>query len=253
MNYRRLGRTNLDVSVIGFGTAQLRLVPEKQAVLALMRAFELGVNIVHTAPDYECAEKYIAQALASTPDKKVYVCSQGWGTTKYFESLFERTCKNFSTDYLDLYGIASIYDMEKTGGNVWGNDGMVEFLLRKKEVGRVGHIFCTTHGPPEHTRKIIETDVFDALMIAYNDLGFYVYGHDRRTMWNFCSRPLPCHIDTKFDPEDLIANKNFIFPLAERHDVGLIIMKPFAAGHLGRSKALPPRDDGNLLGDQVEA
>jgi predicted aldo/keto reductase-like oxidoreductase len=253
MNYRRLGRTDLKVSVIGFGTAQLRLVPEKQAVLALIRAFEFGINIVHTAPDYECAEKYIAQALAATPNNKVFICSQGWGTTKYFESLFERTCKNLSTDYLDLYGLASIYDMEKKGGNVWGNDGMVEFLLKKKDEGRIGHIFCTTHGPPEHTRKLIETNVFDALMIAYNDLGFHAYSHDSRSMWNFCSGPIPHHIDTNFEPEDLTGNKKYIFPRAERHDLGLIIMKPFAAGHLGRSKALPPRDDGNLPGDQVQA
>ena len=49
MNYRRLGRTNLKVSVVGFGTCQLRLVPDRQAIATLLRGFELGVNLVHQA------------------------------------------------------------------------------------------------------------------------------------------------------------------------------------------------------------
>ena len=52
MEYRRLGRTELRVSAVGFGTGQLRLVPERQAIDTLLRGFALGVNIIHTAPDY---------------------------------------------------------------------------------------------------------------------------------------------------------------------------------------------------------
>ncbi len=32
MQYRRIGRTDVHLSVVGFGTAQLRLVPERQAI-----------------------------------------------------------------------------------------------------------------------------------------------------------------------------------------------------------------------------
>ena len=50
MELRQLGRTGLRVSAVGFGTCQLRLVPEAQAIDTLLRGFELGVNLVHTAP-----------------------------------------------------------------------------------------------------------------------------------------------------------------------------------------------------------
>src|SRR5215470_8393341 len=99
MEYRRLGRTELQVSVIGFGTCQLRLVPEKQAIDTLLKGFNLGVNIVHTAPDYGNAEDLVARALRYS-DAKVIVASQGYdvpgnseGRVAHFERLFETTCE----------------------------------------------------------------------------------------------------------------------------------------------------------------
>src|ERR1700738_4391710 len=77
MQLRRLGRTNIQVSAVGFGTCQLRMVPESQAIDTLLRGFDLGVNIIHTAPDYEGAEDLVAAAVART-DRKVIVCSQAY-------------------------------------------------------------------------------------------------------------------------------------------------------------------------------
>ena len=66
VEYRRLGRTELRVSAVGVGTCQLRLVPEKQAIDTLLKSFALGVNIVHTAPDYGNAEDIVARAVNET-------------------------------------------------------------------------------------------------------------------------------------------------------------------------------------------
>ena len=110
MEYRRLGRTELHVSAVGAGTCQLRLVPEKQAIDTLLRGFALGVNIVHTAPDYGNAEEVVARALTYT-DSKVIIASQGYdvpgnshGPVAHFERLFETTCERLGSDRLDLYG-----------------------------------------------------------------------------------------------------------------------------------------------------
>ena len=107
MEYRRLGRTELQVSAVGFGTCQLRLVPRQQAIDTLLKGFDLGVNIVHTAPDYGTAEEIVAEALTHTR-AKVIVASQGYdvpgnsdGPVLHFERLFEETCKRIGTDRLD--------------------------------------------------------------------------------------------------------------------------------------------------------
>src|SRR5207244_7098643 len=118
MERRRLGRTNLKVSVVGFGTCQLRLVPETQAIDTLLAGFELGVNLVHTAPDYEGAEDIVAKAVARTR-RPVIVASQGYdvhgnaeGPVGHFEALFEATRARFQRDRLDLFGIACVDDRE---------------------------------------------------------------------------------------------------------------------------------------------
>jgi predicted aldo/keto reductase-like oxidoreductase len=165
MEYRRLGRTELQISVIGFGTCQLRLVPAKQAIDTLLKGFNLGVNIVHTAPDYGNAEEVIARALRHT-EHKIIVASQGYdvpgntnGPVSHFERLFETTCERVGSEKLDLYGIACIDVREFYRENVWGRNGMIEFLLKMKEQGRLGAIFCTTHGAPEYISKLVTSGV----------------------------------------------------------------------------------------------
>ena len=225
MNYRRLGRTNLTVSVVGFGTCQLRLVPERQALATLLRGFELGVNLVHTAPDYDGADDLVARAVKES-GRDVIVCSQGYGPVEEFERLFEETCRKLGKERLELFGIACVDDREALGENLWGAGGMVDFLLRKKADGRLQGLFCTTHGSPAYLRKLIQADVFDALMVAYNPLGFHLLSY---------------HPSNGREWEDLPATRDEIFPLARQHDLGLMIMKPLAGGLLCRGQAFPPR------------
>jgi glutamate-1-semialdehyde 2,1-aminomutase len=220
------------VSVVGFGTCQLRMVPETQAIDTLLRGFDLGVNLVHTAPDYEGAEDLVAGAVARTP-QRVIVASQGYdihynsdGPVRHFEHLFESTCRRFRTDRLDLFGIACVDDREAYRENVWGKGGMVEFLRKKKEQGRLGGTFCTTHGNPEYVAKLVRSGAFDAVMVAYNELGFHLLSY---------SPPAGRHF------ESLPRNKLEVFPLCQELDVGVMIMKPLAGGLLCRGKAFPPR------------
>ncbi len=236
MERRRLGRTNFKVSVVGFGTCQLRLVPESQAIDTLLKGFDLGVNLIHTAPDYEGAEAIVAKAMARTR-QRVIVAAQGYdvhynsdGPVRHFEHLFEATCRRFRTDRLDLFGIACVDDREAYRENVWGTGGMVEFLMKKKAQGRLGGTFCTTHGNPEFIKKLVRSGAFDAIMVAYNELGFHLLSYNPPPGRHF---------------ESLPRNRLELFPLCRELDVGVMVMKPLAGGLLCRGQAFPPRFDDN--------
>jgi glutamate-1-semialdehyde 2,1-aminomutase len=240
MEYRPLGRSGLHVSAVGFGTCQFQVLPELQAIDTLLAGFEAGVNLVHTAPDYGRAEELIGKALRRTR-AKVIVASQGFdvpgnrlGPVVEFERLFEQTCQRFGTDRLDLFGIACIDDREAYLENVWGRHGMVEFLEKKKQEGRLGATFCTTHGSPEYIAKLARSSHFDAIMMAHNALGFHLL-----------TSPPPDDRET----ENLARNSE-ILDLCAEQGVGVLVMKPLAGGLLTRSEAFPPRR-GPLAGHAV--
>ena len=241
MEYRRLGRTQLQVSAIGFGTCQLRLVPEKQATETLLKGFELGVNLVHTAPYYGKAEEIVTRTVRES-GHPVVVASSGYdvpgnesGPVVHFERLFETTCERLGAERLDLYGIDCIDARETQRENVWGGNGMVDFLLKKKEEGRLGGIFCTTHGAPEYVARLVASGAFDAIMLAYNVLGYHLLHCNPY----YRQAPPPDH-----PFESLPRNQQELFPRCREHDVGLMVMKPLAGGLLCESKALPPRNAG---------
>jgi predicted aldo/keto reductase-like oxidoreductase len=197
----------------------------------------LGVNLVHTAPDYEGADDLVAQAVQES-GRDVLVLTQGYGDLAHFEWLFESACRKFKKHRLEMFGIACIDDREYLGEPVWGPGGMVEFLRKKKEAGRLGATFCTTHGAPEYIARLVTSDCFDAIMLSYNSLGFHLLSY---------------YPDPSRQYEDIPRNKTEIFPLAARHDVGLMIMKPLAGGLLCSSKSFPPRTEFSTASPKLNA
>lgn len=244
MEYRPLGQSGLMVSAVGFGTCQLRLLPERQAIDTLLTGFDHGVNIVHTGPDYGAAEDLVARALART-ERRVIVAahgadvpSAGRGRVRQFEAQFETAAARFGRERLDLFGIACIDDREAFKENVWGRGGMVEFLQRKKQEGRLTASFCTTHGSPEYVRRLVTSGAFDAVMLAYNVLGYHL---------------LSCYPTPGRQVEALDRAKTDIFPLCRQHGVGLMVMKPLAGGLLCDSRAFPPLRTSSALVRQTRA
>ena len=232
---RPLGRSGLDVSVVGIGTAQLRQVPEQQALDTLRAAFDLGVNIVHTAPDYEGAEDLVAEAVRAS-GREVYVASQGYGSVEHFQNLFEATCAKLGRESLEIFGVACVDDRERLGEDVWGPAGMNAVLARMKREGRLQATFCTTHGSPEYVRKLIESGAFDAIMLAYNPLGFHMLSHNLGG-----------------EPGEVLPETPSLFPFAASRGVGLMVMKPLAGGMLTRPVAFPMHDPTLTPGERPAA
>ncbi len=79
---RRLGRTELQVSILGFGTAPLGdlflELDDHKAIAAASRAFELGVNLVDTSPHYGngLSEHRCGTALRRVKRQDVVLCTK---------------------------------------------------------------------------------------------------------------------------------------------------------------------------------
>ena len=126
MDYRPLGNTGMQVSLVGLGTVKLGrdrqvsypgkfTIPDAQTAAALIdRARELGVNLIDTAPAYGTSEATLGKLLngqrqhwlISTKVGEEYPSqfdfSPGWTRQS-----IERSLQRLATDYLDIVLIHS--------------------------------------------------------------------------------------------------------------------------------------------------
>jgi hypothetical protein len=225
MEYRQVGQTGVRLSVVGMGTAQLQMVSERQAVDTLRRGFEHGINWVHTAPDYGSVEPWIARAIRES-GAEVVVATQSTASLAQLDPFFNHAAATFGRPHLDLYGVNCIDDIERLGEDVWGPDGMVASLQRKKKEGRLRALFCSTRGTADYVCRLIESGAFDAVMVAYNPIEFHLLSY-------FAARDGRAF-------EKLSEYREKVFPLAERCGVSLLVMKALGGGLLTRGRAFPP-------------
>lgn len=117
MNYRPLGRTGWKVSEVSFGAWAIGgswgEVPEADALAALHRAIECGVNFIDTADVYGDgrSERLIAQLKKSRKEEIIVATKVGRRlprhtveeyTRENLAAWIERSLRNLATDSLDL-------------------------------------------------------------------------------------------------------------------------------------------------------
>ena len=121
MRYRRLGRTGLDVSILGFGASPLgeefgRIEPA-EGERAVHAAIDRGINYFDTAPYYgrSLSEKRLGQALRGRRDKAIIAtkCCRSDVNTFDFSAArvrasIDESLKRLGTDHVDIYQIHDI-------------------------------------------------------------------------------------------------------------------------------------------------
>jgi aryl-alcohol dehydrogenase-like predicted oxidoreductase len=184
LNYRRLGRTGLQVSVISLGTVELGMnygIPtagehlrpsEKQATHLLNRALDMGVNFIDTARVYGESEAVIGRALQSRRDEYILATKvtppNDAGLThveikrRVKESLAE-SLRTLQTDVIDLLHIHSAsVDVIRRGA-------MIEAIQEAQQEGKVRFTGATTYGEAA-ALAAIDDGRYDCLQVAYNPL-----------------------------------------------------------------------------------
>jgi L-galactose dehydrogenase len=82
MEYRKLGKTGWNVSIIGYGAAPLGgvygKIDEKRAIRSVHTAVDLGINFIDTAPYYGAtlSETVLGKALKGIPRERYYLSTK---------------------------------------------------------------------------------------------------------------------------------------------------------------------------------
>jgi myo-inositol catabolism protein IolS len=123
MNYRRLGKSNMEVSEIGFGAWAIGgdawgPVQDQNSIAAIERALELGINFIDTADVYGAghSETLVAKAMKGKRDQVVLSTKGGlmghhrdpkgepvYDRPEKVIEAFENSLRRLETDYIDVY------------------------------------------------------------------------------------------------------------------------------------------------------
>ncbi|MEN9934129.1 MAG: hypothetical protein RLZZ387_708 [Chloroflexota bacterium] len=219
MQYRRLGRTGLQVSEIALGTVELGLdygIPSgdhlrpsyAEAEALLHRALDLGINYIDTARAYGESEAVIGRALCGR--RRAFVLASkvvlppGVDDDQLRQSIVDSvsaSLKALRTDTIDLLQVHSATAEQIRRGAV---TAALEDLRR---AGLIRYLGATTYGE-EAALAVIEDGRFDCLQVAYNLL-------DRRL-------------------------EQHVLPLAQQADIGVVVRSVLLKGVLThRAGALP--------------
>ena len=218
MEHRRLGRTGLQVSEIGFGAWGIGKgwwgeTDDALSVKALLRALELGITFIDTAHAYGDghSERLIAKAFQEAKHRvsvatKVPPKSREWppkeGTTArqafpadWIITHTEQSLRNLDADRLDLQQL-HIWRDEWLGESEW-----LEAVHRLKQQGKIRcfGVSIMDH-QPDSALELVQSGLVDTVQV----------------------------IDNIFDqsPEEAL------FPLCRAHDVGVIARVPLDEGGL---------------------
>ena len=204
---RRLGRTELEVTCLGMGGAGLGRgdVTDDEAVEAVHRAIDLGINYLDTAPLYGESERRVGLALADGWREKIYLATKigthpewrgdysGAGTRQSVEN----SMRLLGADYLD---VCLVHDPDSMDPVV-AKGGAFDELQRMREEGLIKFIGLGVRQHEFH-KIAIETGVVDVIL-TYLD---YTLLSQTANDW--------------------------LLPLATENDIGIINGSPIAMGLL---------------------
>ena len=216
MQYRKLGRTGIEISEIGFGSWGIGgwgELDDAEAIRALNRAIDLGVNFIDTAYAYGNghSEQLIGQVVKGRREKVVIASKIPPKTFRWpalpseplsdtFPSEWiiqctETSLRNLGTDYLDVQQLHTW-----TPGYVQQTE-WYEALTRLKQQGKVRSFGVSANDwDPYDTVGLVQSGMADTIQVIYNI---------------FEQRPL-----------------EQLFPAALEHNVGIIVRVPFEEGLL---------------------
>ncbi len=238
MEYRKLGNTGLEVSVIALGCEGF-VQDTSLAKKFIDMAEEAGVNYFDLfSPDPD-ARSALGEALKGRREKFIIQShiSSVWKNGQYERSrdlddvkaAFEDSLERLGTDYIDvgmIHYCDALSDWEVIKAN-----GIVDYAKQLKAEGKIHHIGLSSHNPEVAIKAISEGDI-EVLMFSVN----YVYDmlpgtEDVNDLW---ADEVYEGGFTNMDPE-----RQRLYELCEDRGVGITVMKAFAGGDILDEKLSP--------------
>ena len=176
--YNQIGKTDLKMSDISFGTGKL-----PSPALA-ERAFDMGVNYFDTAPDYGFSETLLGKFLKKrkADRSKIIITTKlcesnpypghlrGGESVNKVISTVEGSLQRLQTDYIDFLLVHAIAENRNDIKRL-KDDNLYTALDKLKQHGKIRYTGFSSHGKHDTdpaVRYAIDTNKFDLMLVAFN-------------------------------------------------------------------------------------
>jgi len=166
MEKRTLGKTGMNVSVLGYGGAEIgfRQVPVETVDQLINGALDAGLNVIDTAECYIASEEMIGKTVAHRRSEYFLFTKCGhdgdgghWNPKKMTETI-DRSLKRLQTDRVDLLQLHSCTEEQLRQGDV------IDVVRRARDAGKTR--FIGYSGDSHAALYAVESGAFDTLQIS---------------------------------------------------------------------------------------
>ena len=213
---RPLGRTGIEVSIVGFGSGSRFLMygDEDQALAALTRALDLGITYIDTAHSYGDgrSEERVGRLLPARRRDVTLATKLSARTLDGARRQIELSLQRLRTDHLDVLHIHALAGPDDLA-LIERPDGVLRALYEARDQKIARAIGITCHAAPATLQTALERHDFDCTQMALNAA---------------LARMADLPATLKATPEPAASFEDLALPVAVRKKMGVIAMKVFA-------------------------
>jgi uncharacterized protein len=176
-----LGKTGLDVPIIGLGTGTTGPgLDNADAVALYHETIDKGVTYIDTAPMYERAQAQLSEVLRDRRDEVTIVTKSFANTKEEFLDILKSNLKTLGIEQADITFVHSVGDLDMD--RVMGPDGAYEGALEAKRLGLTRFIAFSAHNRVQNSVRALREGEFDVVMVPVNFADRNTYGFEREVI-----------------------------------------------------------------------
>jgi len=209
MEKRQLGKTGLELSVLGFGGFHLVEIEASEAAHLLGAYLDAGGNYLETAASYGngISETKVGRAVSHRRGDFLLATKSTQRARDGFAAELDQSLSNLRTDHVDVIFIHALQTRVEAE-QVLAPGGALEAAAEAKKSGKARFIAVSFHGRPDAGLYALERFPFDVVMTGFN----------------------------YFDRFNYPSVEGTLLPGCQEKGVGVLAMKSLADGYLFRSQ-----------------